>query len=84
MRLWDVSAGTSQVLTISSIPNTTQLVFTAGVTGTVETGVDWLTWNTLGTNSAAGDTANGQNETDWAFHMSDAATPAAGGVRRWR
>lgn len=84
VRLWDVSAGTSQVLTIASIPNTTQLVFTTGVTGTVETGVDWLTWNTLGTNSAAGDTANGQNETDWAFVMDDDAVPAAGGVRRWR
>ena len=84
VRLWDVSAGTSQVLTIASIPNATQLVFTAGVTGTVETGVDWLTWNTLGTNTSAGDTANGQNEGDWDYLMDDDAVPAAGGVRRWR
>lgn len=83
-RLWDVSAGTSQVLTIASIPNATQLVFTSGVTGTVETGVDWLTWNTLGTNTSAGDTANGHNEADWAFEMDNDAVPAAGGVRRWR
>jgi hypothetical protein len=84
VRRWDVSAGTSEVLTIASIPNATQLVFTAGVTGTVETGVDWLTWNTLGTNTSAGDTANGQNEGDWDYLMDDDAVPAAGGVRRWR
>lgn len=84
VRLWDVSAGTSQMLTVASIPNATQLVFTTGVTGSVETGVDWLTWDTLGTNTSAGDTANGNNEGDWAFHMDDDAVPAAGGVRRWR
>lgn len=84
VRLWDVSAGTSQVGTILSIPNATQVVLTAGVTGTVETSVDWLTWNTLGTNTSAGDTANGHNEGDWAFHMDDDAVPAAGNVRRWR
>lgn len=84
IRLWDVSAGTSQTGTIAAILNATQIRLSAGVTGTVETGVDWLTWSTLGTNTSAGDTANGNNEGDWAYLMDDDAVPAAGSPRRWR
>lgn len=82
LRLWDVSAGSSQLLTIAALPTASSIRFTAGVTGAVETGVDWLTWGTLGT-STAGAPASGYEEAQLAFFMGTGG-PAAGEVRRWR
>ena len=83
IRLWDVSAGTSQVLTVLAFPSATTIQFTTGITGTVQTGVDWFTWNTNGTNSAS-TPASGFVETDYSFLMPADLSVSTGAVRRWR
>jgi hypothetical protein len=84
IRLWDVSAGTSQTLTIASIPSVSSLRFTAGVSGTVETGVDFLTWSTKGVNSSLTSVA-GNDEADlMMFETEPVSDPDGDGVRRWR
>jgi hypothetical protein len=85
VRLWDVSLGTSQVLVVAEKLSGNRLRFTTGVVGTPEAGRDWLTWNTLGVNTAAAATTSGYQEEDFLYQMPDDPTaPSAGEVRRWR
>jgi hypothetical protein len=79
---WDVSAGASESLTIASIPNGTQLVFTTGLTLALEANRDWITWGTLGTSS--GTTGDGDDEGDWLYFMPASGTAAEGATRRWQ
>lgn len=84
VRLWDVSAGTSQVLVVAAqLSSPPRLRFTAGVSGAIEVGKDWLTWNTLGTNTGLA-AANGKGEDDFLYQMPDSGVAAAGETRRWR
>lgn len=85
VRLWDVSLGTSQVLVVAEKLSGNRLRFTTGVVGTPEAGRDWLTWNTLGVNTAVAPATSGYDEADLLFQMPDDPTaPSAGEVRRWR
>lgn len=83
VRVFDVSAGTSQELEIAAIPSATQIRLTAGVAGAVETGRDFISWSTLGTNAAL-TSGSGLTEADLAYQMPDSGVPASGDVRRWR
>jgi hypothetical protein len=79
---WDVSTGASESLTIASIPNGTQLVFTTGLTLALEANRDWITWGTLGTSS--GTSGDGDDESDWLYFMPASGTAAEGSTRRWQ
>lgn len=83
VRLWSVSAGTSQELVVAAIPSASSLRFTAGVVGAVEANRDWLTWSTLGSNVGI-TSASGYAESDLAYLMADSGVPITGAVRRWR
>lgn len=84
VRLWDMTpAISSQVLTVAAILAGHKLRFTAGVVGTVETGRDWLTWNTLATNAAL-TSSSGFSETGGAYMCADNEANADGTTRRWR
>lgn len=85
VRIWDVSAGTSTTATVAQILTAPpRLRFTAAVAAP-EANRDWLTWDTLGQNTAAGAAANGHDEDDLLFMMpNDPTAPNAGEERRWQ
>jgi hypothetical protein len=83
LRIWDVSAGTSQVVTVAAILSAHRLKLTAGIAAGTELGRDWLTWNTLATNAGL-TSPSGYGENDLAYDMPSTGNPAAGAIRRWR
>ncbi len=85
IRLWDAdSTVTSQVLTVLALHTAPSRVqFTTSISGTVEADVDWITWNTNGTNISAAP-ASGYTEGDYSFQMIDSLAVTTGRVRRWQ
>ncbi len=84
VRIWDVSAGTSQARIVAASTSPGTLRFTSGVSGSIEAGVDWITWNTLSSGNAGLTSASGVDEDDILFQMADTGIPLDGEVRRWR
>lgn len=84
VRLWDVSAVTSQVLTVLAVhASPSRVQFTTSIAGTVQVNEDWFTWNTNGTNSSAAP-GSGYTEADYSYQMPDNLAVTTGRVRRWQ